>query len=141
MFDVDQIEVIRGPQASRIGANALAGLIYITTNDPTNEFEGKSELSIGNYNTSSLGAAFGGPVTKDKTIKFRLAIRQDKSDGFRKNIYLNKSNTSRKDEKTLRLKINFDLSEHSNSKLLLSRVDMDDPADIWTIDNLSLIHI
>ena len=80
LFDVNQIEVIRGPQASRIGANALAGLIYITTNEPTNEFEGKSELSIGNYNTSSLGAAFGGPVTKDKTIKFRLAIRQDKSD-------------------------------------------------------------
>ena len=135
LFDVNQIEVIRGPQASRIGANALAGLIYITTNEPTNEFEGKSELSIGNYNTSSLGAAFGGPVTKDKTIKFRLAIRQDKSDGFRKNLYLNKSNTSRKDEKTLRLKIDFDLSEQSNSKLLLSRVDMDDPADIWTIDN------
>ena len=135
LFDVNQIEVIRGPQASRIGANALAGLIYITTNEPTDEFEGKSELSIGNYNTSSLGTAFGGPVTKDKKIKFRIAIRQDKSDGFRKNIYLNKSNTSRKDEKTLRLKIDFDLSEHSNSKLLLSRVDMDDPADIWTIDN------
>ena len=116
---------IRGPQASRIGANALAGLIYITTNEPTNEFEGKSELSIGNYNTSSLGTAFGGPLTADKTIKFRLAIRQDKSDGFRKNLYLNKSNTSRKDEKTLRLKIDFDLSEQSNSKLLLSRVDMD----------------
>ncbi len=135
LFDVNQIEVIRGPQASRIGANALAGLIYITTNEPTDEFKGKSELSIGNYNTSSLGTAFGGPLTADKKIKFRLAIRQDKSDGFRKNIYLNKSNTSRKDEKTLRLKIDFDLSEYSNSKLLLSRVDMDDPADIWTIDN------
>ena len=135
LFDVSQIEVIRGPQASRIGANALAGLIYIKTNEPTDEFEGKSELSIGNYNTSSLGTAFGGPLTTDKKIKFRLAIRQDKSDGFRKNLHLNKSNTSRKDEKTFRLKIDFDLSEQSNSKLLLSRVDMDDPADIWTIDN------
>ena len=38
-FDVDQIEIHRGPQGSRIGANALAGLIYITTKDPTDEFE------------------------------------------------------------------------------------------------------
>ena len=50
-------------------------------------------------------------------------------------MFLNKSNTSRKDELTLRLKIDFALSETSNSKLLLSSVDMDDPADIWTIDN------
>ena len=70
MFDVNQIEVIRGPQASRIGANALAGLIYITTNEPTDEFKGKSELSIGNYNTSSLGTAFGGPLTKTKKLSF-----------------------------------------------------------------------
>ena len=50
-------------------------------------------------------------------------------------MFLNKSDTSSKDELTLRLKIDFELSETSNSKLLLSSVDMDDPADIWTIDN------
>ena len=40
LFDVDQIEVYRGPQGSRIGANALAGLIYIQTRDPTDTFKG-----------------------------------------------------------------------------------------------------
>ena len=135
LFDVDQVEVIRGPQASRIGANALAGLIYIKTKEPTEEFEASSEINLGSYNTQSAGIALGGPVTKNKDVKFRFVVRQDQSDGFRKNLFLNKSDTSSKDELTLRLKIDFELSETSNSKLLLSSVDMDDPADIWTIDN------
>ena len=135
LFDVDQVEVIRGPQASRIGANALAGLIYIKTKEPTEEFEASSEINLGSYNTQSAGIALGGPVTKNKEVKFRFVVRQDQSDGFRKNLFLNKSDTSSKDESTLRLKIDFELSETSNSKLLLSSVDMDDPADIWTIDN------
>ena len=135
LFDVEQVEVIRGPQASRIGANALAGLIYIKTKEPTEEFEASSEINLGSYNTQSAGIALGGPVTKNKEVKFRFVVRQDQSDGFRKNLFLNKSDTSSKDELTLRLKIDFELSETSNSKLLLSSVDMDDPADIWTIDN------
>ena len=135
LFDVDQVEVIRGPQASRIGANALAGLIYIKTKEPTEEFEASSEINLGSYNTQSAGIVLSGPVTKNKDVKFRFVVRQDQSDGFRKNLFLNKSDTSSKDELTLRLKIDFELSETSNSKLLLSSVDMDDPADIWTIDN------
>ena len=88
-FDVDQIEVYRGPQGSRIGANALAGLIYIKTKDPTEEFEGTSEIMVGNYGTRSSGVAFGGPLSDNKDVKYRLAIRKDYSDGFRKNIFLN----------------------------------------------------
>ena len=58
-FDVEQIEVYRGPQGARIGANALAGLIYIKTKEPTKEFEGTSEITYGDYNTLSSGLAFG----------------------------------------------------------------------------------
>ena len=65
-FDVDQIEVYRGPQGSRIGANALAGLIYIRTKEPTSSFEGTSELMIGNYGSRSTGIAFGGPISENQ---------------------------------------------------------------------------
>jgi len=133
-FDIDQIEVYRGPQGSRIGANALAGLIYIKTKDPTESFEGTSELMFGNYGTRSAGIAFGGPINENKNIKYRLALRKDYSDGFRKNIYLNKSDTSKKDELTLRYKLDWEIDETTNINFLVSKVDMDDPADIWTID-------
>ena len=133
-FDVDQIEVYRGPQGSRIGANALAGLIYIQTKDPTENFEGTSELTLGSYGIKSAGIAFGGPLNKNKNVTYRLALRKDKADGFRKNLYLKRSDTSRKNESTSRLKVNWQLSNETKIKFLISQVDLDDPADIWTID-------
>ena len=133
LFDVDQVEVFRGPQGSRTGANALAGLIYIKTKDPTNQFEGTSEITLGDYGTQNLGIAFGGPMKNEK-LKYRLVLRTDYADGFRKNIFLNKSDTSKKDELTLRYKLNWDLNETTEINFLISKVDMDDPADIWTID-------
>ena len=133
-FDVDQIEVYRGPQGSRIGANALAGLIYIQTKDPTENFEGTSEVTMGAYGTMSTGLAFGGPLDQNPDITYRLALRKDKADGFRKNLYLKRSDTSRKDESTSRLKVNWQLTDNTKVKFLISQIDLDDPADIWTID-------
>ena len=63
-----------------------------------------------------------------------MALHKHEEDGFRKNIYLNKSNTSRKDELTSRLKVNWEVGDKTSVKLLLSRVNLDDPADIWTLD-------
>ena len=133
-FDVDQIEIYRGPQGSRIGANALAGLIYIQTKDPTDAFEGTSEVTIGSYGAKSAGIAFGGPVDQNPDITYRIALRKDKANGFRKNLYLKRSDTSRKDEGTSRIKVNWQITDNTKIKFLVSQVDLDDPADIWTID-------
>ena len=133
-FDVDQIEVHRGPQGSRIGSNALAGLIYIRTKEPTEVFEGTSEVTLGSYGTRNSGIAFGGPTQFNDDISYRLALRQDYSDGFRKNLYSGKSNTSKKDEDTYRLKINWKLRNKTKLKFMITQIDLDDPADIWTID-------
>ena len=133
LFDVEQVEIYRGPQGSRTGANALAGLIYIKTKDPTDKFEGASELTFGDYGTQNIGIAFGGPLKNEK-IKYRFVMRTDYADGFRKNTYLNKSDTSKKDELTLRYKLDWDINETTNINFLVSKIDMDDPADIWTIN-------
>ena len=132
-FDVDQIEVHRGPQGSRIGSNAMAGLIYITTKEPTEEFEGVSEITTGTYGTINAGLAFGGPTQTDD-LTYRIVLRKDYSDGFRKNLYSGKSNTSKKDESTFRLKTNWKIDEKSTFKFLITQIHLDDPADIWTID-------
>ena len=57
LFDVQQAEIFRGPQGTRFGANALAGMINITTNAPTDEFEGAIKLDAGNYGSTGLGLA------------------------------------------------------------------------------------
>ncbi len=133
-FDVDQIEVHRGPQGSRIGSNALAGLIYIKTKEPTNVFEGISEFTLGDYGTLNYGLAFGGPIKSNEKMAFRIAMRKDYSDGFRKNLFSGKSDTSKKDESTFRFKFNWKIGDQTTLKLLFTQIDLDDPADIWTID-------
>ena len=133
-FDLDQVEIHRGPQGSRIGANALAGLIYIRTKGPTKEFESTGRVVLGSYGRKSIGLAVGGPIQISDDITYRLALHKHEEDGFRKNIYLNKSDTSRKDELTSRLKVNWEVDDKTSVKLLFSRVNLNDPADIWTLD-------
>ncbi|MDC3268653.1 TonB-dependent receptor [Gammaproteobacteria bacterium] len=134
-FDVDQIEVHRGPQGSRIGSSAMAGLIYIKTKEPTKEFEGVSEITTGAYGTRNVGIAFGGSAQDDnEDFTYRIAFRKDYSDGFRKNLYSGRSDASKKDESTFRLKANWEINSESTIKFLMTQIDLDDPADIWTID-------
>lgn len=68
-LDVAQIEVLRGPQGTLYGKNTTAGAINITTNQPTFDFEGKAELSIGDLNFKQAKAAISGPLSD------RLAAR------------------------------------------------------------------
>jgi iron complex outermembrane receptor protein len=133
-FDIEQIEVHRGPQGSRIGSNALAGLIYIRTKEPTKKFEGISEATLGTFGTLNAGLAFGGPTAFNKNLLYRLTLRKDYSDGFRKNLYSGKSNTSKKDESTFRLKADWEIDDETIFKFLITQIDLNDPADIWTID-------
>jgi iron complex outermembrane receptor protein len=133
-FDIDQVEVHRGPQGSRIGSNALAGLIYIKTKEPTAEYEGITEITSGSFGTLNAGIAFGGPSAFNQNLTYRLVLRNDYSDGFRKNLFSGKSDTSKKDESTYRLKMNWKISSDTTLKLLVTQIDLNDPADIWTID-------
>jgi iron complex outermembrane receptor protein len=71
-LDVAQIEVLRGPQGTLYGKNTTAGAINITTNQPTFDFEGKAELSIGNLNFKQAKAAVSGPLTNN--LAARIAV-------------------------------------------------------------------
>ena len=112
----------------------MAGLIYIKTKEPTKEFEGVSEITTGTYGTRNVGIAFGGSAQDNEDLTYRIALRKDYSDGFRKNLYSGKSDTSKKDESTFRLKANWEINSKSTIKFLMTQIDLDDPADIWTID-------
>jgi len=59
LFDTQQVEVLRGPQGTTYGANALAGLISVRTADPGKEFELNSEITGATYDTRSAGLAVG----------------------------------------------------------------------------------
>jgi iron complex outermembrane receptor protein len=75
LFDMDHIEVLRGPQGTRYGANALGGLIAMESAAPEDEFGGRVEVSGGDYDTRSYGAVLTGPVTALDSA-FRIAVQQ-----------------------------------------------------------------
>mgnify|MGYP001375301270 CR=1 FL=1 len=132
MFDIEQIEVYRGPQGSRMGANSLAGLVYVKTNDPIDSFFAKADLILGDYGRKDIGAVLNVPISSD--LKYRMSLKKEDSDGFRKNIYLKRSDTSKKDERSYRFKLDWDLSDISSLDFVYFSNDFDNPADIWTID-------
>ncbi len=71
-LDVDQVEVLRGPQGTLYGKNTTAGAINITTNQPTFDFEGRAELTAGNLAYKQGKAAISGPLSE--TVAARIAV-------------------------------------------------------------------
>jgi outer membrane receptor protein involved in Fe transport len=134
LFDVDQIEVLHGPQGTRYGANALAGLIYVKSADPAETFGGRTEIDAGDYAERSYGAVLTGPVSALDSA-FRLAVQRYTSDGFYHNAYLGLSNTDDRDELTLRGKWRWSPNDDWRLDLTLLRVQIDNGYDAWAIDN------
>ncbi|HEY2781005.1 MAG TPA: TonB-dependent receptor [Steroidobacteraceae bacterium] len=134
LFDVDHIEVLRGPQGTLYGANALAGLIYVKSADPAEQFGGRAEFDVGDYNEHSYGAVLTGPVSSLDSA-FRLAVQRYTSDGFYHNAYLGRSNTDNRDEFTLRGKWRYEPSDQWHVDLTLLRAQIDNGYDAFAIDN------
>nr|WP_253201142.1 TonB-dependent receptor [Sphingomonas quercus] len=72
VFDVAQVEVLRGPQGSLFGRNTTAGIIKFDSIKPTQAFEGRASASYGSYNTITFDGGVGGALVQDK-IAFRLS--------------------------------------------------------------------
>ncbi len=87
MWDVAQVEVFRGSQATSQGRNALAGAIVIRTEDPSYEWTGKAKASYGNLESYRTSAAFGGPIV-DNQLAFRVSVDKIHTDGKAENVTL-----------------------------------------------------
>ena len=86
VFDVDQVEVLRGPQGSLFGRNTTAGIIKFDTIKPSQEFKSRATASIGTYNTISMDAGVGGPLIAD-VLAFRLSALVQHRDNWVDNVY------------------------------------------------------
>ena len=134
LFDMQQVEVLRGPQGTRYGANALAGLISLRSADPSDTPALAIEATGADYDTGAVGVVATGPVEQLDSA-WRLAVQKFRSDGFRDDVFLNRKDTNGRDELTARFKWRWNASEDTRVDLTLLHSDVDNGYDAWSIDN------
>ena len=133
LFDINQVEVFKGPQSSVYGPNTIAGLITLFSKDPTNKLNLRSSLTLGSDNQLGFAAAIGNGITP--RISYRLSSVVETSDGFRKNNSKNIKNSNGREEKMLRMKLKMVPINNISilSTLLFSKIN--NGYDVWAPDN------
>ena len=84
LFDVEQVEVLRGPQGTLYGQSVVGGLINITTRDPKDYLEGEVRATYGKYNQLEVGGRVSGPLGPNLGASISAIHRQ--SDGWQRNL-------------------------------------------------------
>ncbi|WP_052101184.1 TonB-dependent receptor [Novilysobacter arseniciresistens] len=87
VFDVQRVEVLRGPQGTLYGKNTIGGAIKYISKGLPRETEGFAEVTIGNYDQLDVKAAVGGPITGNDAVRARVAVASLNRDGFGENRY------------------------------------------------------
>lgn len=132
LFDIDQVEIYRGPQGTRFGADGMAGMIQMQSAKATSDPSLKLHLGAGTYNSHEAGLAASTGLTDDTSA--RISYFRRKSDGYVDNLYLNEP-TQNQDEQVARLKLNSQLSTHLNTEFNFHYIDIDNGYDAFTLDN------
>ncbi len=81
MYDLERVEVLRGPQGTLYGRNTTGGAINIISRKPSQTFEADASLEYGRFNSVDARAAIGGPLIPDK-LSFRVAGIYQRDDGY-----------------------------------------------------------
>jgi iron complex outermembrane receptor protein len=114
IFDVERVEVLKGPQGTLYGRNTTGGLMHVITRKPTEEFELLLGAEFGDHNTVGASAAISGPISEG--VRGRVAIDSRQHDGWAKG-FLDGVDYSDSDSIAVRFILDIDISENSRLEL------------------------
>ncbi|MEM9159010.1 MAG: TonB-dependent receptor, partial [Verrucomicrobiota bacterium] len=121
-WDLEQVEVLRGPQSTQSGANSLAGAVNIRSKDPVHHREGKLRIGVGNGDKQELAVAANFPVIQD-SLAVRVSAEAVRSDGFVRNPILEIDDVDSIDRDLLRLGLLWEPTDRWTSVLKMSYSD------------------
>ena len=133
LYDVEQVEILQGPQGTTFGSSAMGGVINLKSSAPTQEFEGRVDLGSGNYGSKTFGMVASGPLSED--LLGRVSINKNSSDGYIENDFLKRDNTSNLDELSARAKLNWTLSDTLHLDFTAVHIDTDNGYDDFSLEN------
>lgn len=132
LYDLERVEVLRGPQGTLYGKNTTGGAINFITHKPGFDTEGDIKVGLGNYNRREVEGAFQTAIIPDR-VAARLAFTYTKVDGFIQNVLPGHPDMEGTDQYGVRLSVLFKASEDLNFILRLSK-SMQDPQNYAIID-------
>ncbi|MDP7529326.1 MAG: TonB-dependent receptor [Candidatus Marinimicrobia bacterium] len=133
LFDIEQVEVFKGPQSSVYGPNAMAGLILLRSTEPHEKFESNVTTSFGTDNHYKLGAAVNAQLLPGMNL--RISGLKNYTDGFRENVSQGITTTNKRDESLLRAKFGFQPMERLFLTGTVLFAELDNGYDAWAPDN------
>jgi len=122
-FDLERVEVLKGPQGTLYGRNAANGVINLITARPTSEFEGKYSVDVGNFGKIQTEAVVNMPLSD--RLRTRLAVLSNKRDGMITNTVTGNDFDDRSDT-AYRLSVDYDISDVTQLQFTYSDQKSDD---------------
>jgi len=130
IFDLDQVEVFRGPQGTLFGRNTPAGVVKLDSRKPTTDTEGYVDVSYGSYNTANLEGAIGGALSD--TWSARLSILGQHRDGWVDNTAPGRSdNFGGYNERAARLQFAWQPSDSFHALFNMHALNLDGSAILF----------
>ena len=123
LISVERVEVIKGPQSTLFGKNAIAGVISITTALPENEFGGKVQVTAGEYNLQKISGTITGPISENTSI--RVSATSHTRDGYTKNLALGTEINDR-DRYAIRAQLLSELSDNLTLRIIIDKDEADE---------------
>lgn len=134
LFDIQQIEVLKGPQGALYGRNAIGGAVSIVTKDPGDEFEARLRVGADSGPGVMAQGTISGPLGNSDTWKYRASLSWQDTDGFRENEFLNDKADPYKDI-SARVRFTWEPNDNLKGDFRYARSDIDTTALYFVIND------